>query len=77
MRELVYDGEGVMVFKEGPRYFVRYDAGAHQVVLREDEISEDEARQVMDGMTQAARVLSALQKRLTLAGIDPCVSNLK
>jgi hypothetical protein len=76
MRELVYDSDGLAVFQEGTKYYIRYDAGAHQVVLREDEISEEEARLVMQGHREAARVLFALQKRLTLAGIDPYVSNL-
>ena len=75
MRELIYDNDGVAVLKDGSKYYVRYDAGAHQVAIREDEISEDEAKQVMSGTAEATRVLFALQKRLTLAGVDPYASN--
>ena len=49
MRELIYDNEGVVVLKDGSKYYVRYDAGAHQVAMREDENSEDEAKKVMLG----------------------------
>ncbi len=75
MREFIYDDDGVAVVKEGSRYYVRYDAGAHQIAIREDEISEDEAKQVMAGVAEATQVLFAVQRRLTAAGIDPYVSN--
>lgn len=75
MRELIYDDGGVAVLKDGSKYYVRYDAGAHQVAIREDEISEDEAKQVMAGEAEATQVLFAVQRRLTLAGVNPYVSN--
>lgn len=75
MRELIYDDDGVAVLKDGSKYYVRYDAGAHQIAIREDEISEHEARQVMTGTAEAMQVLFAIQRRLTAAGIDPYASN--
>lgn len=75
MRELIYDDDGVAVLKDGSKYYVRYDAGAHQIAIREDEVSEDEARQVMAGTAKATQVLFAVQRRLTAAGLDPYVSN--
>ena len=75
MRELTYDDDGVAVLKDGSKYYVRYDAGAHQIAIREDEISEGEAKQVMAGTAEATQVLFAIQRRLTAAGIDPYVSN--
>ena len=75
MRELIYDDDGVAVLKEGSTYYVRYDAGAHQIAIREDEISEDEAEQVMTGAAEAAQVLFTVQRRLTEASVDPYVSN--
>jgi hypothetical protein len=59
MRELIYDNDGVAVLEDGSKYYVRYDAGAHQVAIREDETSEDEAKQVMSGTAEATRVLFA------------------
>jgi hypothetical protein len=75
MRELIYEVDGISVLKEGSKYYVRYDAGAHQIAVREDEISEDEAKQVMTGAAEATQVLFAVQRRLTAAGVDPYVSN--
>ena len=76
MRDVIYDNDGVAVLKDGAKYYVRYDAGAHQIAIREDAISEDEAKQVMAGTAEATRVLLALQRRLELAGVNPYVSNL-
>ena len=75
MREMIYDDDGVAVFKDGAKYYVRYDAGAHLPAIREDEISEGEAKQVIASTAEATQVLFALQKRLTATGIDPYVSN--
>ncbi|MDA8327586.1 MAG: hypothetical protein M0Z83_01285 [Betaproteobacteria bacterium] len=76
MRKLIYDDDGVAVFKIGSKYYIRYDAGTHQIVIREDEISEDEAKQVMAGTAKATQVLFAVQRRLTAMGVDPFVSNV-
>lgn len=75
MRELIYDKDGTAILKEGSKYYVRYDAGAHQIAIREDEISEAEAKQVMLGMPEATQVLIALQERLTRQGVNPYASN--
>lgn len=63
------------VWREGDRHFVTYDAGAHQVVWRKDEITKDEAELAATGQEGAMRMLFALQKRLADAGVDPYVSN--
>lgn len=74
-REVVCDLDGVVVLREGGRWFIRYDAGAHQVAMREDAISADEAAQAMTGPEGAMAVLFALQRRLSEAGIDPYAAN--
>jgi len=61
--------KGIEVVCRGNRYFVRYDAGSHQVAWREDEISTEELSQIESG--DASEALLALQRRLELAGIDP------
>lgn len=76
VRELVFDGYAVMILREGEAWFIRYDAGAHQVEMREDAISEDEARRAMTGPEGAMEVLFALQQRLIAAGIDPYAANV-
>ena len=57
--------------------FAIYDAGAHQVVWRKDEIAKQEAELAITGQDGAVAVLFALQKRLTDAGINPYISNYK
>jgi hypothetical protein len=65
------------IWARGDRFFVRYDAGSHQVAMREDELSELEAREASLSTEAAMKMLFALQKRLIQAGIDPYVSNTK
>ncbi|HEX7641035.1 MAG TPA: hypothetical protein VF472_02385 [Burkholderiaceae bacterium] len=77
MREVVYDNDGVAVLKDDAKYYVRYDAGAHQIAIREDEISEDEALQIRAGTAQATQVLFVVQRRLTAARTDPYISNIR
>ncbi len=77
MNEKIYELGDLEIWKRGDRFFVRYDAGAHQVVMREDEISEEEANHAVQGEDAAVKMLFALQKRLIQAGIDPYVSNIK
>jgi hypothetical protein len=76
MRAKIYDQHGIEVFQEDSRFFVRYDAGAHTVVPRLDEISKEEADLAMTGPTAAEQVLLSLQKRLQAAGIDPYKMNV-
>ena len=76
MRAKIYDQHGIEIFKEDSRFFVRYDAGAHMVVPRLDEISQEEADLAMTGPAAAERVLLSLQKRLQAAGIDAYRTNV-
>ncbi|MFD2884558.1 hypothetical protein ACFS4T_26565 [Pseudomonas lini] len=51
------------IWARGDRFFfVRYDAGSHQVAMREDEISEQEAREASLSTEAATKMLVALQK---------------
>ena len=77
MRETLYDDQQVAIYRDGRRFWIRYDAGSHQVVLREDEISAAEAHQAMTGTDALMRVLFQLQKRLEGAGINPYVTNVE
>jgi hypothetical protein len=76
MRVKIYDDYGIEIFEENARFFVRYDAGAHMVVPRLDEISQEEADLAMTGPAAAERVLLSVQKRLQAAGIDPYRTNV-
>lgn len=79
-RELVLDLGGVAVLRatgdEGEAWFIRYDAGAHQIAMREDAISAEEAALAMSGVAGASAVLFALQRRLGEAGIDPYAADM-
>lgn len=74
-RSIIFSHADLQLIQADKRYFVRYDAGAHQVVMREDEITEEEARQIQAGTDAMAAVLFSLQRRLIAQGIDPYVSN--
>jgi hypothetical protein len=74
-REVVADLGGVAVLREGDAWFIRHDAGAHQIAMREDAISAAEAALAMTGPEGAMEVLFALQRRLEEAGIDPYAAN--
>ena len=76
MDGVIFEGDGLVVSEIGTKFYVRYDVGTHQVVIREDEISEEEARRIMSGSAEASKVLFALQTRLTQAGINAYVSNI-
>jgi hypothetical protein len=76
MRAKIYDRHGLEIFQEDSRFFVRYDAGAHMVVPRLDEISKEDAELAMTGPAAAEQVLLSLQKRLQAAGMDPYKTNI-
>lgn len=76
MPEKLFQFNDLEIWKRGGRYFVRYGAGSHQVVMREDEITEQEATFAARGNAQATEMLFALQKRLIAQGVDPYKSNV-
>ncbi|MDB5874631.1 MAG: hypothetical protein JWQ07_4073 [Ramlibacter sp.] len=60
------------VVKREDHYYVRYDAGSHQPIWREDEITAEDAQKIASGKVGEYQVLLALQKRL---GPDAYKSN--
>jgi hypothetical protein len=66
------DKDNLEVVRRGDRYFVRYDAGAHQIAWREDGISEQDAITIGPGKTGEYDVIVRLQTRL---GLDANTSN--
>lgn len=64
--------EGLEVVFRSGRYFVRYDAGAHQVVWREDELSVEEYEQLRKSKAGEYEVILGVQRRL---GLDAYISN--
>lgn len=67
--------EGLEVVEREARYYVRYDAGAHQIAWREDEISAEEFAQLKSGRAGEYQIIIALQRRLQLQGINPYKQN--
>lgn len=72
----LFEFNDIEIWKRGEKYFVRYDAGAHQIVIREDEISEENALQASEGKEAAIKMLFDLQRKLELSGINPYISNI-
>jgi hypothetical protein len=75
MEERVYgdvNSEGLEVVRRSGRYFVRYDAGAHQTAWREDELSAEEFERLSRSQADEYEVIISLQRRL---GLDAYTSN--
>ena len=77
MDRYLFSSTNLSVLERSGRFFIQYDAGAHFEVLREDEVSEDEAREAATNLDRAEKVILALQKRLINQGSDPYKSNVK
>ena len=75
MKEKIFEFSDLAIWKENEKFFAYYDAGSHQVMMRKDEISEDEARTACEGPESATRMLMNLQRRLVEMGVDPYRSN--
>ena len=77
MKKKLFTFSDLEIWQEDDRYFVIYDVGAHQVVMRKDEITEEEAKFACADSESAMKVLFDLQKRLIEQGVDPYVSNVE
>ncbi|MBF0197350.1 MAG: hypothetical protein HQL32_06550 [Planctomycetes bacterium] len=78
MSEVIYgnlEREGLELVERGTKYFVRYDAGAHQVAWREDELSSEEAKKLQLGKPEEYEVIIALQARIEATGLNPNIQN--
>lgn len=76
MNRKIYDDGDVQIYERNYRYFIRYDVGTHQITIREDEITADEATLANQDPSAITKILFDLQRRLEAAGINPYVTNL-
>ncbi|HHS7811013.1 hypothetical protein JFU48_29500 [Pseudomonas sp. TH49] len=76
MDNLLFKFRDVEIWKRNERYFIRYDAGGHVDVMREDEITEGDALKASVNEEAAIQFLFVLQERLISEGVDPYVSNV-
>lgn len=74
--DVIFAEFGIEIVKRDGALFIRYDAGHLAVQMREDEISETEAKQAMRGEKDAHQVLLAIERKLTESGVDPQLSNI-
>ena len=77
MNEKIFKFADLEIWKRDEHFFARYDVGTHQIVIREDEISAEDAARAIQSEEAATRMLFELQKRLIKLGIDPYVSNVE
>ncbi len=76
--KVVYEGCGVKLINKNGKYFIRYDAGAHQIEIREDEVDINETKQILEGKCGTInQILVDIQKRLINSGVDPYRSNVE
>ena len=76
MKKKLFEFSDLEIWQEGNDFFAVYDAGAHQVVIRKDRISEKEAMLGCESNDSAQKMLFALQERLIKAGVKPYISNI-
>jgi hypothetical protein len=76
MKEQLFKFNDLEIWMEDGDYYALYDAGAHQIVMRKDKISEEEAKLATSGEKGATEMMFALQARLKRAGIDPYATNI-
>ncbi|MBF9003326.1 hypothetical protein [Vibrio nitrifigilis] len=76
MKVKIYEKNNIKIFTVGNSYYIQYDAGAHQIAIREDEISEGEANIIINDESKLMEVLFAIQKRLIARGEKPYKSNV-
>jgi L-serine deaminase len=76
MDEILYQVAELEVRKRGKQYLLRYDVGSIATVMREDEISIEEAQHASTGVKQALSVIDAVMERVRARGEDPHKSNL-
>jgi hypothetical protein len=75
MKKKIYQFNDLEIWQEDNLFYAIYDAGSHQVMMRKDEITKEEAMHACEGESSAVEMLLALQARLTKAGIDAYSSN--
>lgn len=67
------DNEGLEIVARDGRYFVRYDAGAHQIMWREDEVTESELASIkLGGRAQQQAMFHLQRRRAALAELRCC-----
>ena len=67
--------DGLEVVERMGKYFVRYDAGAHQVAWREDEVSAAELDRIRAGRGGEYAVILDVKRRARMIGNDPNTQN--
>ena len=75
MKSVARWADGTEVVERDGRFFIRYDAGSHQVTWREDELSAGDLDVVRLNPEGVGIALRAIQKRLLAAGVDPYRAN--
>jgi hypothetical protein len=63
MKELLFAGYGIEIFRRDGRLFIDYDGGEIATVWKEHEISEEEAREAQEGPSAAYEVIMRCQRR--------------
>jgi hypothetical protein len=70
-----FDEGGIEVIERKNKLYVHYDAGAHQIVFRKDEITLSEFDQIELNVESQQEVMFAIQARLDESGINPYIQN--
>ena len=77
MESVIYGSiiEGLEIVVRDGHFYVRYDAGAHMVIWREDEITEQEYLRLITNKDEEQKVMFELQNRLEFNFAKQRISN--
>lgn len=74
---VIFEGNGVKLIEKSGGFYLRYDAGSHQVEIREDMLSDLDAEKIKTGEPELInQILMKIQAELLKANINPYRSNL-
>lgn len=74
---LIFEGNGVKLIEKSGVFYLRYDAGSHQVEIREDIVSPVDAEKIKSGELKLInQILIRIQTELLNSNINPYKSNL-
>jgi hypothetical protein len=63
MMEKIMEDEGIGLYKSNNKYFLRYDAGELMIKMKNLEISEEEARSVINNPDTSYDIIISYQNK--------------
>ena len=75
MKKTLYRNGDLQILDRDDRYYIQYDVGSHQVIVRSDEICRKDALSLSSNPDKIGDFLYELKDDLIKKGIDPYQPN--